>query len=297
MPNIYLKIKKFVLLKVVIFYSYVYGFFKDNFQLDIPFLGALLRLIDFDFVLTVKGRKIFFNHKVGVCYGRHFSNQWNEPETHLFVSKILAGNSSNFIFIDVGANVGEFVVDVSSYSNVIEIHAFEPIKECARAIRESCVLNGFDNVHIYNKLVGASSGTADFFQSGNISNSSIYADSTNTIAPSSIDVVALDDIFENSTHANSILLIDVEGFEANVIDGGNKFILRTWPVIIFEYNFVSKLHFSINDILSRLDSSWMIYRLRSDGFLDSKHDEAWNCVAFSRHSPNAALLSTLVLDV
>ena len=296
MTNIYLKIKKFILVKVITIYSYIYGFFKDYFQVDIPLLGALLRLIDFDFILTVRGRKIFFNHKVGVCYGRHFSDQWNEPETHLFINKILDGNSSNFIFIDVGANVGEFIADVSSYSNIVEIHAFEPIKECVRAIQESCALNGFKNAHIYNKLVGASSGTAEFFQSGNISNSSIYSNGPELNSPCNIEVVRLDDIFANCTNTNSILLIDVEGFEPNVLEGGNKFILRTLPIIIFEYNFVSKLHFSIDDILSRLDSSWCIYRLRSDGFLDSKHDEAWNCVAFSKHSPNAALLSSLILN-
>jgi len=42
---------------------------------------------------------------------------------------------------------------------------------------------------------------------------------------------------------------------------------------------VSKRQFHLRDIEALLGDSYNIYRLRTDGFLDSQTDNAWNCVA------------------
>ena len=51
------------------------------------------------------------------------------------------------------------------------------------------------------------------------------------------------------------------------------------PLIVFEYNFVSKRHFQLSDIQKLLGADYGIFRLRKDGYLDECVDSAWNCVA------------------
>jgi hypothetical protein len=74
-------------------------------------------------------------------------------------------------------------------------------------------------------------------------------------------------------------MIDVEGYEPKVIAGGGEFIRRTQPLIVFEYNFVSKRYFHIDDIQNVLGTQYRIYRLRKDGYLDNHAGSTWNCVA------------------
>jgi hypothetical protein len=75
------------------------------------------------------------------------------------------------------------------------------------------------------------------------------------------------------------LLIDTEGNELNVIKGAAKLISATIPLIIFEYNWVSKNHYNLADIQSALGRRYTIYRLRKDGLLDADFSATWNCVA------------------
>jgi hypothetical protein len=76
-----------------------------------------------------------------------------------------------------------------------------------------------------------------------------------------------------------VLMIDVEGYEPKVLMGGGRFIERIQPLIIFEYNFVSKRYFRLGNIQDILGPGYRIYRLRVDGLLDGENEKAWNCVA------------------
>ncbi len=84
--------------------------------------------------------------------------------------------------------------------------------------------------------------------------------------------------------AQVILLVDVEGCEPNVLEGGQDVIAKKRPVVIFEYNSISKAPFSISDICGSLDEHYRIYRLRQDGRVGFSVDNAWNCVGAPRPS-------------
>lgn len=72
------------------------------------------------------------------------------------------------------------------------------------------------------------------------------------------------------------------------------FIRRVRPLIVFEYNIVSKRHFHLCDIEALLGDSYNIYRLREEGLLDSQTDNAWNCVAVPRGSVFGAFSRKLI---
>ena len=87
-----------------------------------------------------------------------------------------------------------------------------------------------------------------------------------------------------------VLMIDVEGYEPNVLRGARELITKLKPLIIFEYNFVSKQHFEMNDIRQLLGDQYDIFRLRKDAMLDGDVVNAWNCVAVPRNSEFEGIL-------
>ena len=73
--------------------------------------------------------------------------------------------------------------------------------------------------------------------------------------------------------------IDVEGAELEVLKGGRRLLETLRPLLIFEYNEVSRRSFSLDDIRSLLGQDYAIWRLRGDGLLDASFGSTWNCVA------------------
>jgi FkbM family methyltransferase len=276
-----------MIFQVVYCYSKLYGFVKDHFRKNLPGLGFALRRIKKDRVLDIDGRKMFLNHKVAVCYGRHISGAWNEPETHTFLNRVISKLNMPVAFVDVGANIGEMVIDASRHENVTKIFAFEPIADCTEAIKKSLDLNHVQNYSIIQKLVGSDTGVSRFGASRTIGGSSILSkessESGNEVAMTTLDLELL------SIQNDAIILIDVEGYEPQVLKGGLRFIEERKPLIIFEYNHVSKMHFKSGDIQKILGDSYSIFRLRSDAMLDNNIENAWNCVAISKDSNFSAL--------
>lgn len=275
-------------------YSYLYGVVKDHFGVHLPGLGFVLRRVRTDRIITVMGRKMFFNHKISGSYARPISGSWNEIETHFLLNYLISNLPNSVTFIDVGANIGEMVIDVSRHEKVHHIIAFEPISDCCNSIKESLNLNGFINYTIIEKLVGAEVGYAKFSASKDPQTSSVISNeshqATNEVAMTTLDIalpVISDDV---------IMLVDVEGYEPSVLKGAANFIKAKQPLIIFEYNSVSKSHFTVSDIKEILGCNWDIYRLRQDGHLDDKVENAWNCVAIHNESTFKSISLPLIVQ-
>ena len=50
---------------------------------------------------------MYFNHKIADNYGRLLNENFNEPETHIFLYKVFAlPEINNIHFVDIGANMG-----------------------------------------------------------------------------------------------------------------------------------------------------------------------------------------------
>lgn len=273
---------------IVRMYSILYGFVKDHFKRNLPWLGYALRKIKHDHILEIHGRKMFMSHKVAVCYGRHISGDWSEPETHTFLNGMIQQMHSSVAFVDVGANIGEMVIDVSRHVNVTKVIAFEPLSDCVEAIKKSLDLNHIKNYLVIEKLVSDNIGQASFGASRSVGGSSVLSqesmESATQVAATTLDHELV------SVVNDTIILIDVEGYEPQVLKGALQFISRVKPLIIFEYNQVSKMHFKSADIQTLLGDQYTIYRLRSDATLDTDIEHAWNCVAVPSNTKFSKIL-------
>ncbi|MCX5869802.1 MAG: FkbM family methyltransferase [Deltaproteobacteria bacterium] len=268
--------------------------FHDLIGIKFIGIGFLLRKLTIDRIFECKGFKFFLNHNVSGCYAVMVGNLWNEPETHKFFKQIFTRIEGPIHFIDVGANIGEMVIDVAHYSSSGRIIAFEPVAECAQACYESAQLNSFV-IEVRNKALSKNKGMLSFnIDSTNQNASGICYDSSNNKA--SIEASTLDHETTDLS-GNIVVLIDIEGAELDVVKGGREFIQRIKPLIIFEYNQVSKQYFTLSSMSQELGDDYLIYRLRSrDGLLDNHLDETWNCVAVNKCSSFYSLCSGLMAE-
>ena len=102
-------------------------------------------------------------------------------------------------------------------------------------------MNRVQNYTIIEKLMGATIGQFPFTPSQSVGGSSIFSPES-VASKAETQMTTLD--HELALVVNdTIILIDVEGYEPQVLKGGLQFINRRKPLIIFEYNYVSKMHF------------------------------------------------------
>jgi FkbM family methyltransferase len=225
---------------------------------------------------------MYFDHRVAAAYGRLVAGSWNEPETHLFLDAVIAGHEGPLAFVDVGASVGEFVIDVARHDKVTQVVAFEPLAECAEAVRRSAELNGLRKIEVIPRLVNEDGRTSVLSFDVRRPTASAASGGGGKVEDVSREIPATTlDRALGDLHGSVVLLIDVEGGEAGVLRGAREFLRRCAPLVIFEYNSTSRKHFDLDDIRDALGEGYDIYRLTGSGTLDIDFERSWNCVAVS----------------
>lgn len=266
---------------IVRLYCRLYWLVKKLFGVNLKGLGFALSLLRREFLFEIDERKILFDPKAARSYGLLLIGKYNEPETHLFLRHVLDSipSKGRLCFVDVGASIGEFVNEAAISPSVTGIIAIEASQEAADVIRRSVQANGDDHrVSVIQKVCSASGGAAAFaYNPRSPMSSRVGADALGNegrpMAATTLDA-ELSDI-----SAPTIILVDVEGSEPGVLEGGRAFIGSNLPLIIFEYNETSRKYFTLDDIRKILGEEWFFFRLRPDGRLDKDLSRTWNVVA------------------
>jgi FkbM family methyltransferase len=210
-----------------------------------------------------------------------FIGKFNEPETHILIHNLLSRVSEKVLLLDVGMNIGEMVLDFARHPSIGQIHGFEPNELCVQSVVKSIELNSFHNIEVHYVALGAKKGTALFhFGSSSVSFSSVFLKNGET---TNVPISTIDDECPNLS-SESIMIIDVEGAELNVVQGGRAFIRRNKPLIVFEYHEMTRTVFQLKDMSQELGDGYQLYRLRDDGMIDQNLEETWNCVAVQKDS-------------
>lgn len=280
-----------LVIQIVIFFSRIHHFFHDYFSINIPGLGFLLRRIQKDFVFQLRGKKMFFNHVIADNYGRLLCNNFNEPETHLFLDKVFANDQiANFHFVDIGANIGEFLLDYSDHRNIIKVTAFEPQPEQNKVLQQSILLNDFSKATVIAKPVADS--TKEILFNFNTKNSTASGITSDAAVGTTLVSTSIEEYFTDFSSEQFVFLIDTEGAELDIMKGGRKLIQHNLPLIIFEYNHVTQQHFSLAAVKEELGDNYSIFQLEQTGELSNRFKKIWNLVAIPRNGKFSYLLPT-----
>lgn len=201
-------------------YSCLYGFLKDNFSIHIRGLGFVLRKIKFDHHLLVNGHHLYFAHEMAEAYARPLHGMWNEPETHKLIAHVMV--NLKVTFIEVGANIGEILIDIAAHPSCTKAIAFEPNPDAVAVINKNIMLNTLANCTVLNKALGYVKTTKRMSFGLHSPTASLLSRESVAGIGVDVEVSTLDSELSVSVLATSnvILLIDVEGYELNVIRGG-----------------------------------------------------------------------------
>jgi FkbM family methyltransferase len=269
-------------------FARIYLIFKRLTHRDLPGLGKALDLIKTEGTLTVNRLQFHFEPRVARAYGLMIIGEWNEPETHSFLRNVIAEVDEEVNFVDVGASIGEFVIDMAACKKIASVIAFEPQLESAEAIKKSCAVNGFQNVRIVQKIVTDVPKEMYFLQNGRSPTASRPLFSSVQEVKESQQLIktigtTLDEELV-AVEAGTIVLLDIEGGEYLAMKGALGFLRRCKPLLIFEYNSVSRESFNLNMVRNLLGPDYSLYRLRADGRVDSDEVNTWNMVAVEKSS-------------
>lgn len=168
--------------------------------------------------------------------------------------------------IDVGANEGQFALDIRQYLPEAIIYSLEPLKDCFKILKSRfkgdekffgfCVALGDknENMDIYRSEFSPSSSILEM--------ADIHKDAfpyTKGLMKEKISVETLDNFIENNNIElvdNVLLKLDVQGYEDKVLKGSEKTLGRI-KVILTEVSFVElyKRQVLFEDIYTSLKSN------------------------------------------
>jgi FkbM family methyltransferase len=90
-------------------------------------------------------------------------------ESFMFNSYLAAGHielNEDAIVIDVGANIGDFTMQVAKMCPKGRVYAVEPLADCVAVLRRNLALNYLVNVEILNSALGGHDGETRLFGAG-----------------------------------------------------------------------------------------------------------------------------------
>ncbi len=152
---------------------------------------------------------------------------------------LLKNVQANSLYLDIGANVGTTTIPVALLHPNVIVHSFEPNPTINIKLKQHIKMNAVKNVTVFDFGMSDKSSKSKFYFSsvkkGNHGTSSLRRNS-DISSPAELDIQlrTVDEQYQDSSIPISLIKIDVQGFEMEVLEGAQHTIERFKPVIIFE---------------------------------------------------------------
>lgn len=153
---------------------------------------------------------------------------------------ILKNISPDTTFLDIGSNIGTTSLPAATAFRSVDVHCFEPNPTINKKLEENIALNSLDNVCIHDIGISNEKSVRKFYfpkqNFGNLGTSSLHKND-DIIDPieTEISLCTIDDLYVGYPKPISVIKIDVQGHELEVLTGAIKTINKFKPVIIFEH--------------------------------------------------------------
>jgi FkbM family methyltransferase len=202
------------------------------------------------------------------------------------------GRQSGAVILDIGANAGQFCLKVAHQLS----HAFEPNHTVYSTLSHNLSLNSHikEHLQLHNLAVGDSNSQMFFtFNRSNTGGGVISMEASNY----RVSMVKLDDWFSNNKLQRlDFIKIDVEGYEPQVLLGGEKVIQQFKPDLFLEITdeWFKKEGFSADWVFNLLQTwgyQWSIdgygeQKEINEAFLSNIHPHQFNILATVKRLPD-----------
>jgi len=157
------------------------------------------------------------------------------------MEQLLDGQS---VFIDVGANHGEFSIAAAQIVQQGKVIAFEPVSEHRERLLKNIHLNGFGNVHVMPVALGEHEGVLPLYDRQDTPFTdgtkheglhTLFASDSRPHARGMVSVKKLDDVLgELNVTRIDVIKMDIEGAEWIALRGAMSTLARYRPTLILE---------------------------------------------------------------
>ncbi len=199
-------------------------------------------------------------------------------------------NGNDMVVFDIGANEGNWSLDLLKINPNVFIYSFEPspINYSILSFR----LKDFNNVKVFNCGIGETNNTLPLYDYGD-SDGSEHASLqkevltrehySKTISEHLVDIKTIDSfVKENYIQSIDFIKIDTEGYEMPCLLGAKNSIERgIIKIIQFEFNTMNvytKVFFK--DFYDLLSGQYNLYRLLPNGLIQIEKYEVLTCEIF-----------------
>jgi FkbM family methyltransferase len=137
---------------------------------------------------------------------------------------------------DAGANVGLFTVPLAlAVGSQGRVLAFEPAPGTVARLRENLRRNGLENVSVVEAALGAKRGSATLVLEADSAYNSTAPTPTAAAGGAEVRVERLDDVWVEAGRPEvSVLKVDVEGAEVEVLAGAAELLRSGRPAVLVE---------------------------------------------------------------
>ena len=160
-------------------------------------------------------------------------------ENELLLIQLFLKQSSEGVFIDVGANLGQYLYQAEQCISNEKIFGFEPHPQLNQRLKRL-----FKGCHIYQVALSDQEGTAKFkipyFDSREIHTRGTLKTEHKELEETNAKLIEVTiDTIDHFTSSNgiqnvSVIKIDVEGAEFDVVKGAKETIQKSQPILIIE---------------------------------------------------------------
>ncbi len=161
----------------------------------------------------------------------------------------LATNEKDFVFMDVGAHVGNHSLFMSKYA--AKVHAFEPNQRVRETLNSHIYVNNIENIKVHPVGLSNKDEKIPFYASKDIqfSRASFRKDhDARNEYLEDLRVRVGDEIIEEKEIAVvDLIKVDVEGYEREVLEGLQNTIKRSRPAVIVEISETTRKSFGSRD--------------------------------------------------
>ena len=126
------------------------------------------------------------------------------------------------IVVDIGANIGDFVVQAARLCSAGRVFAVEPVSEHVRMVEENVRLNGMRNVTCVQSAIGAADGTIRVRLLGNRSNTREGEGAAETVPLMTLERF----LAERGLEQVDLLKMDCEGAEWDILPAAERVLPR-----------------------------------------------------------------------
>ena len=205
-----------------------------------------------------------------------------------FLKKVLSSNCG--VFIDVGANQGNYALEVIGICPSIKIFAFEPHPITFASLKKN--IKNYLNVTAINKGMSNENGVLrlyDYSSNDGSSHASLFQDVITEIhgagsaVSHDVELTTLDQFIDSENIKEiDLLKIDTEGNELQVLRGGvNAIKSKKIKAIHFEFNEMNVSSRAFFRDFWKLLEGYRFYRLLPNEMLEIKRYNPLQCEIFA----------------